>query len=129
MGKWEDFMRSTIKKSSLIKEFKHQIKNKKTEELRKLDKSFFEIVNRVYRNKPLDLKFHITKSNTIAFNIEYPDDKNVYLEHFIDKSPNTLVSFSMSNDNFDTKDDLFHGDLEIALDKIDQNLIKGNVPN
>jgi len=122
-------MESTIKKSILIKEFKHQIKNKKTVDLRKLDKSFFAIVNRVYRNKPLDLKFHITKSNTIAFNIEYPDDKNVYLEHFIDKTPNTLLSFSMRNDNFDTQDDLFHGDLDIALDKIDQNLVRRNVPN
>ncbi len=119
-------MESYIKKSELIKNFKELTKtlNLSIDEIEKLDKPFFEIINRVYKTKALDIKFYITKQLSIAFKIEYSENKIVYIEHFIGRKTKTLVSFSLATDNFDTKDDIMLCEnLDDAITKV-ENFIK-----
>lgn len=117
-------MKSLIKKSEIIKEFSKQLSNLKLAPklFTKLDLAFFKILNKIYLYKPHDVKIHITKNGSLVFNIEFSNERMIYFEHFINKSPNTILSFNKNGDNFETHDDLFHENLENALSKIDKIL-------
>lgn len=108
-------MQSYIKKSTLIREFGSLVKKKKREVIEKLDASFFQIINAIFKKKPQDIKFHITKENTLVFNIRLDDDINIYLEHFYDKPPDTIMTITGDSDNLMIT---LHEELEICLEEI-----------
>jgi len=108
-------MQSYIKKSTLIREFGSLVKKKKRDIIEKLDAPFFQIINAIFKKKPQDIKFHITKENTLVFNIKMNDNTVIYLEHFYDKPPDTLITITGNTDDLMVT---MHEDLELCLEAI-----------
>lgn len=87
-------MHSYIKKDTIIREFRSQVKGKSKKVVEMFDSAFFDTLNCIYKKKPHDVKFHITKDNTLVFNIDFKNNLNVYLEHFPKSHPTTLMTIS-----------------------------------
>jgi len=116
---------SYIKKSTLIRDFRKQIVGKPKSVVQMLDEPFFDTINRVFRKKPHDVKFHISKENTMTFNIEFKENVSVYLEHFPDLTPSTLVTISQPVNSITESDDdggesIRSTELDECLDLIDE---------
>ncbi len=108
---------SIINKSQTIKDFRLEIKKKPPTIAKRLDEPFFLILNRIYRRKPLDIKFHISDFNSLIFNITLSNDQVVFLEHFLDRIPNTILSCKSVIPFSDN--DMCYDDLNIVLDYFD----------
>lgn len=117
-------MQSYIKKSTLIRDFRMQVSGKKMVEINNLDKPFFEIVNRVFKNKPHDINFHITKQNSLVLNIQFGFNVEVYIENFRKGLPDTLISISYGESNIDDPITMHSANLNECLDIIDESITK-----
>lgn len=115
-------MHSLIKKSTLIHDFRMQVHGKSNAIKLNFDKPFFEIINRVFKKKPHDIKFHITKQNTLVFRIKFNEEVDVYLEHFCDKTPDTLFSITHESADLETNGNVHFEQLNDCLDIIDLSL-------
>lgn len=94
---------SKIKKATLIREFRKQILGKPPANIQSLDKPFFQIINEIFKHKPHNVKFHITKTNDLVFNIQFSVSKNidVYIEHF--ENGHVQATYSYGDDQPDMK--------------------------
>ncbi len=108
---------SVINKSQTIRDFRVEVVKKPLSIIQKLDDPFFIILNRIFKRKPLDVKFHITDFNSLTFNIILSDNQIVFLEHFIDRIPNTILS--CKSDVPFSGNDMCYDDLNIVLDYFD----------
>lgn len=109
-------------KSALISEFRQQL-NGKSEKIRSImDQPFFDIINRVCKRKPKDVKLHIDAvKNSLSFNIEFSKTLKIYIEYFTDRNPNTLITVTGEEcKDFDSHNDLFCDNLSGALDFVDK---------
>jgi hypothetical protein len=114
-------MHSYIKKSTIIRDFRMQIDGKSKAKVKMLDTPFFDTINRVFRNKPHDVKFHITKENTLVFNIDFTNNVNVYLEHFPESYPSTLMTLCYGG-LYDENTQMENSDLTHCLDIIEESV-------
>lgn len=101
-----------------------QVNGKKKVEIDDLDKPFFEIINRVFINKPHDIKFHITKQNSLVFNIQFGGDIEVYIENFRRGLPDTLISISYGETVIDNPITMHSANLDECLNIIDESFTK-----
>jgi len=117
-------MESYIKKSTLIREFRNQIEGKPNSLVLKFDKPFFEIINRIFKKKPNDVRFLIMGENSLVFSIQFNYSIDIYLEHFIDRQPNTntLVTITKDDDPLNSDSDMMLEDLNTCLSVI-ENLL------
>ncbi len=103
-----------MKKEVVMKDFRMQIRGKSKTLVKSFDKPFFDTINRIFRKKPEKVIFHITKENTLTFNITFNDSVKVYLEHFPNTHPSTLMTISSIDDEM-----MESNDLDTCLDIID----------
>lgn len=103
---------SKIKKATLIREFRKQINGMSSTVIQALDEPFFIIINSVFKRKPHNVKFHITKTNDLVFNIVFSvsDEIESYIEHFQDGDVQMSLTYG------DHPPDLIQGSLDHCLD-------------
>lgn len=106
-----DNTESKIKKATIIREFRKQINGRSHGVIMDLDEPFFQTINEVFRYKPHNVKFHITKTNDLVFNIHFSVSKNieVYIEHFEDGHVQATYSYG------DDQPDMKQGSLKHCL--------------
>lgn len=121
MAKEDSFMQSYIKKSTIIRDFRMQVDGKPKSKVKMFDTPFFATINRVFRSKPHDVKFHITKNDTLVFNIDFTNNVNVYLEHFPQSYPTTLMTVSHGG-LYDENTQMENSDLNHCLDIIEESV-------
>lgn len=103
---------SKIKKATIIREFRKQINGKSHQVIMGLDKPFFQFINTFFKKKPHNVKFHITKTNDLVFNIMFSASEVIeaYIEHFHDGHVQMTLSHG------DHLPDMIQGSLEHCLD-------------
>lgn len=115
-------MESYIKKSTLIREFRREVEGKPNSLVLKFDKPFFEIINRIFKKKPNDVRFLIMGENSLVFSIQFDYSIDIYLEHFIDRQPSTLVTISKDDDALNPDSGMMEENLGTCLNVI-ENLL------
>jgi hypothetical protein len=115
---------SVIKRSVVIQNYMAQMKEKPLKIRRLLDDPFDQILDRIHKRKPTDIKCHITDDNKLSFNVEFKPNQKMFIEYRLDQTPNTLVTIDNEGTNgFDAKNDIYLEQLENALDLIDETKI------
>jgi hypothetical protein len=109
---------SKIKREVTIREFRKQVSGKPQYVLQNLDTAFFKVENFVSRQKPHDVKFHITKGNDLVFNVVFnsENETGAYIEHFFDGDTQMTLSSG------DEIPEMTQGTLTQCLDSLEQFL-------
>src|SRR5579859_1532771 len=109
-------MQSQKLKSAVIRDFRTQTITKSKHIIDLLDPPFFKLLNAIFKRKPADVNFHITKDNTLAFKVIFDEAQSIFIEHFLDRDPSTLITYTFPKADFENgNDDLFFGDIELAV--------------
>lgn len=118
-------MQSYIKKSALIREFRHMVHGMSPSLAKQYDKPFFNILNRIYKKKPNNVTIDITQKNSLAFKINFSSGVEVNIEYFINSNPSTLFTIKTEGEfNFDGND-MIESELDEALNTYDL-ILSGN---
>ena len=108
---------SRIKKSTIIKEFREQVRGRSSTVIESLDKPFFKILNLIFKKQPLDVKLEIGLNHNMTFRAEFENEVDIYLEHFYKKSQH-LLSITQA----DLPPEIKHCSLTASLTLIESTL-------